>query len=97
GKPFREDQIQLQIPQSRRDGGYFVAMVPVKQGEEPPRFETLPGGNAIRVIFSDRADTILLAPKPGTTYIDGTKIDTGSAVIVNRGGKANVTHFGAKE
>ena len=38
GKPFREDQVQLRIPQAKRDGGYFVAMVPVKQGEPAPQF-----------------------------------------------------------
>ena len=96
GKPFREDQIQLQIPQSSRDGGYFVAMVPVKQGEEPPRFETLPGGNAIRVIFSDRTDTILLSSTPAIHGDIGVPIDARSALTVKRGENSTETDFGDK-
>ncbi len=87
-KPFREDQIQLQIPQAKRDGGYFVAMVPVKEGEPAPRFETLAGGKALRVIFPDRTDTIVLQAAPGAIDIDGAKISSASALIVQRGESA---------
>ena len=40
--------------------GYFVAIVPVKQGEPAPQFSTMVDGKAIQVKFSDRTDTILL-------------------------------------
>ena len=38
-QPFLDllgDQIQLRIPQAKRDGGTFVAMMPVKEGEVAP-------------------------------------------------------------
>jgi len=70
GKDFREDQIQLQIPQAKRDGGYFVAMVPAKRGEAAPRFQTLAGGKAVRVIFPDRTDTIILQHAPGEVELE---------------------------
>jgi hypothetical protein len=97
GKPFREDQIQLQIPQSKRDGGYFVAMVPVKQGEAVPKFETLAGGKAVRVTFPDRVDTVVLQPTPGEITIDGQKVTTASAVIIQRNGKSEITELATPE
>jgi hypothetical protein len=78
GKPFREDQTQLRIPQSKRDGGYFVAIVPVKQGEPAPEFSTVAGGNAIQVKFPDRTDTILLQKDA-------------AEVVTDQGGKKTVT------
>lgn len=51
GKDFREDQIQLQIPQGKRDGGYFAVMVPVKAGASAPTFSTFAGGKAVRIVF----------------------------------------------
>ena len=96
GKPFREDQIQLQIPQAKRDGGYFVAMVPVKQGEAAPKFETLAGGKAVRVIFPDRVDTIVLQPDAGTVDIDGQHITSPSALIVRRGEQQEVVDLAGK-
>ena len=85
GKEFREDQVQLQIPQARRDGGYFVALVPVKQGEAAPRFQTVTGGKAVRVIFPDRTDTIVLQPAAGEVELDGRRIASTSAVLIHRG------------
>jgi hypothetical protein len=91
GKPFREDQIQMRIPQTKRDGGYFVAMVPVKQGEPVPQFETVAGGKAIRVKFADRTDTIMLQKEAGEVELDGQK-EKGTAVLVTQqGGKRTVT------
>ena len=78
GKPFREDQTQLRIPQAKRDGGYFVAIVPVKQGEPAPQFATVAGGNAIQVKFPDRTDTILLQKDA-------------AEVVTDQGGKKTVT------
>ena len=92
-KPFREDQVQLQIPQERRGGGYFVAMVPIKRGEAPPKFETLAGGKALRVTFPDRVDTIVLSPRTGQVVIDGRKINTPAALVVQRGDKTTVTNL----
>ena len=92
-KPFREDQVQLQIPQERRGGGYFVAMVPIKRGEAPPKFETLAGGKALRVTFPDRVDTIVLSPQGGQVVIDGRKIKTPAALVVQRGEKTTVTNL----
>jgi len=91
-----EDQVQLQIPQARRDGGYFVAMVPVKRGEAPPKFETLAGGKALRVSFGDRVDTIVLSPQAGELVIDGRKIVSPAALIVRRGEKTEVNDLAAK-
>ncbi|HLX62262.1 MAG TPA: hypothetical protein VKX17_13360 [Planctomycetota bacterium] len=96
GKAFREDQIQVQIPQSRSDAGYFVVMVPVKQGEEAPRFETVAGGEALRVIFPDRTDTIVLATKPEGGEIDGKKVNTRSALLVKRGDKEELYELEGK-
>ncbi len=82
GKPFREDQIQVRIPQAKRGGGYFVALVPVKQGEPAPRFETAAGGTAIRVIFADRTDTVTLLPGAGA-----------ATLVTERNGKRVVTEL----
>ena len=87
GKEFREDQVQLQVPQARRDGGYFVAMVPVKEGEAAPRFQTLAGGKAVRVIFPDRTDTIVLQPAADEVELDGRRIASTSALLIQRGEK----------
>lgn len=81
GKKFREEQIQLQIPQSKRGAGYFVAIVPVKQGEAAPKFQTLAGGKALRVTFPDRTDTIILQGDGGKVEIDGRIVTAGSALL----------------
>ncbi|MFI5379433.1 MAG: hypothetical protein ACHRHE_09060 [Tepidisphaerales bacterium] len=96
GKDFREDQIQLQIPQAKRDGGYFVAMVPVKHGEPAPQFQTLADGRAVRVVFPDRTDTIILQPAPGAVELDGRKISSPSALLVKRSEKQELTDLTAK-
>jgi hypothetical protein len=93
GKPFREDQIQLQVPQAKRDGGYFVAMVPVKQGEPAPKFATLAGGKALRVVFHDRTDTIVLQPGAEAVAVDGKTITAASAVVVRRGDRQEVVDW----
>ena len=94
-KPF-EDQIQLRIPQAKRDGGYFVVMVPVKQGEAAPRFATLLGGKAVRVTFPDRVDTIVLQPAAGEVEVDGRKIASSSALVTRRGGSVEVVDLAGK-
>jgi hypothetical protein len=91
GKPFREDQVQLQIPQAKKDGGYFVVMVPVKAGDAVPTFATLAGGNAVRVTFPDRVDTIVLQPTGSTMVIDDMKITAPAALLMKRGAKQDVT------
>ena len=91
GKPFREDQVQLRIPQAKRDGGYFVALVPVKQGEPAPQFAVLAGGRAIRVTFSDRTDTIVLQKEAGEVDLGGQKVKSTAVLITERGGKRTVT------
>jgi hypothetical protein len=96
GKDFREDQIQLQIPQAKREGGYFVAMVPVKRGEPAPKFQTLAGGKAVRVTFPDRTDTIVLQPAAGEVELDGKKIAATSALVIQREGKQEVIDLGGK-
>jgi len=90
GKPFREDQILFRIPQPKRNGGYFVAMVPVKQNEAPPKFETLANGRALKVVFADRVDTVILQPSAAETDVEGQKIASRSALIIQRGEKKDV-------
>jgi len=98
GKPFREDQIQLQIPQAKKDGGYFVALVPVKQGEAAPTFQTLANGHAIRIIFPDRTDTVVLQGKGEQTALEGQRILSGAAMIIKHGEKEQVVDFpGSKQ
>ncbi len=94
GKPFREDQLQLRIPQSKRDGGYFVVMVPVKKGETPPKFETIADGKAIRVIFPDRTDTILLNKDASEVELDGKKVKGTAVLITEQGEKRTITSLG---
>jgi hypothetical protein len=91
GKDFREDQIQFQIPLAKKDGSYFVALVPVKQGEAAPKFETLLGGKAVRVTFPDRTDTIVLQREPGAVEVEGRKLNGQSFLVSNAGGKVTVT------
>lgn len=90
-KDFREDQIQLRIPQAKRDAGYFVAIVPVKQGEPVPTFETILGGKAVRVKFPDRTDTIVLQEGPGEVEVEGKKLKGAALLVTNTGGKVTVT------
>ena len=92
-KDFREDQIQLQIPQTKRDEGYFVAMVPVKQGEAAPKFETLAAGKALRVTFPDRVDTIILQSDPGIVQIERQNTSAASALLLKRNGKTEIVNF----
>jgi len=93
GKDFREDQILLRIPQGKRDGGYFVAMVPVKQGEAAPQFETLADGKAIRVTFPDRVDTIILQSGGTEVEVSGQKITSSAALLLARGEKLEVVNL----
>lgn len=91
GKDFREDQIQMRIPQAKRDGGYFVAMVPVKRGEPAPKFETLLDGKVLRVTFPDRMDTILLQREAAELTIAGEKVKDASVLVTTAEGKSTVT------
>ena len=91
GKPFREEQVQLRIPQAQRDGGYFVALVPVKQGEPAPQFATLAGGRAIRVTFPDRTDTILLQKQAGEVDLGGQRVKGTAVLVTEQGGQRAVT------
>lgn len=92
GKPFREEQIQLRIPQAKRDGGYFVAMVPVKQGEPAPQFATVDGGKAIQVKFADgRTDTIVFQKAASEVEINGQKVNGTALLVTEQGGKRTVT------
>lgn len=95
GKPFKEEQILLQIPQ-QPGGGFFTVLVPRKAGEPAPKFETLPGGNAVRVTFPDRVDTIVLQPAGSTVEVDGKTITSTAALLVQQGGKLDVVDLSAK-
>jgi len=68
-------------------------MVPVKQGEAAPKFETLSAGKAVRVTFPDRIDTIILQSDPGTVQIDEQKTSAASALLLKRGGKMQIVNF----
>jgi hypothetical protein len=96
GKPFREDQVQVQIPQAKKDGGYFVVMVPVKQGEAAPTFATLAGGKAVRVTFPDRVDTIVLQGAGEQTVIDGRTFATPAGLAVQRGERVEMVDLTGK-
>ncbi|OPZ25294.1 MAG: hypothetical protein BWZ02_02527 [Lentisphaerae bacterium ADurb.BinA184] len=96
GKPFREDQIQLRIPQARRDGGYFVAIVPVKQGDPAPRFATVAGGQALQIAFADgRTDTILLRKDPAEMDAAGQKVRGAAVLVSEQAGKTTVDNLAA--
>ena len=95
GKPFREDQTQLRIPQSKRDGGFFLAIVPVKQGEPAPQFATIAGGNAIQVKFPDRTDTILLRKDATEADLAGQKVKGTAVLVTEKAGKKTVTDLAA--
>jgi hypothetical protein len=90
-KDFREDQLQLQIPQTKRDGGYFVAMVPVKQGEVAPKFETVAAGKAVKVVFPDRTDTVLLQKEPAEVTLEGRTLTGAAVLMTSAGGQMTVT------
>jgi len=94
-RPF-EEQIQLQIPQAKPGGGYFVALVPLRRGEAAPRFATLPGGNAIRVTFPDRVDTIVLRTGGGAIELDGRKLSSPALLLVRRGGQQEIVDLAGK-
>ena len=93
GKPFREDQIQLRIPQTKRGEGYFVAMVPIKRGEPAPQFATVAGGKAIEVKFADRTDTIMLQNADVAMEISGQKVQGTAVLVTEQGGKRSVFHL----
>jgi hypothetical protein len=60
-----------------------------------PRFETLAEGRAVRILFPDRTDTVVLRHDAEPLAIDGQTI-TGAAVLVStRGGTSTVTDFAA--
>jgi hypothetical protein len=82
-KPFEEFMLSFQIAQPKKDGGYFVAMVPVKRGDAPPKFETVLDGKAIRVTLADRIDTIVMLDEPGEVTVEGRKLN-GKALLVSR-------------
>ncbi len=96
GKPFREDQLQLRITQSTRETGFFIAMVPVKQGEPAPRFATVADGNAIQVIFPDRTDTVLLQKETSDLQLGGQAVQGTAVLMIEQGGKATVTDLTAE-
>ena len=97
GKSFREDQIQCRIPQAKRGGGFFVAMVPVKKGKAAPAFATLGKGQAIEVVFPDRADVIILQPAAEEVEIDGHKIKSRAALLIKRGDKRELIELGEQK
>ena len=72
-------------------------MVPVKQGEAAPTFATLAGGNAVRVTFPDRVDTIVLQPAGSTVELDGQQITSRATLIVQRGEQREVTDLAAEK
>jgi hypothetical protein len=68
-----------------------VALVPVKQGEPAPEFSTVAGGNAIRVKFPDRTDTILLQKDAAEVDLGGQKLKGTAVLVTDQAGKATVT------
>jgi len=91
GKPFEERQILFQVPQQPGGGGYFVALVPRMHDETPPKFETLAAGNALRVTFPGRTDTVVLRNQPGEVVVDDL-LFKGTAFVVSRSAnKTSVT------
>lgn len=91
GKPFREDQIQVRVPQTERGGGYFVALVPVRQGEPAPTFETVFDGQAIQITFADgRVDTVILQKDAVEVETHGRKVQ-GAAVLATRAADGALT------
>ena len=77
-------------------GGFFVVMVPVKRGEEVPKFGTLAGGRAVRVTFPDRVDTVVLQPAGSTLDVDGRKITSPATVVIKRRDKQDMVDLAGK-
>jgi len=71
-------------------------MVPVKRNEAAPKFETVAGGKALKVMFADRVDTIILKPDAGEIDVEGQKITSASALIIQRGDKKDLIDFAGK-
>ena len=83
GKPFKEEQILFEIPQTP-GGGFFTALVPRKHGEAMPTFQTVLDGAGIRIAFPDgRVDTVILATARGTFTVEGKTLQ-GDAFVVSR-------------
>jgi hypothetical protein len=95
GKAFREDQIQCRIPQAKRGGGFFVTMVPVKQGEPAPAFETILDGRAVRVTFPDRVDTVLLQTGDAECTIEGKTVKASAVLVTRKGEQVTVSPLAA--
>lgn len=93
GKEFREDQVQLRIAQPTRGAGFFVAIVPVRQGEPSPQFQTLAGGEAIRVSLRHRHDTVVLRNGRDGVQTGGREIRSVAAVVRESSGGTHVTEF----
>ena len=90
-KPFKEEMVQFQIPLAKRDGSYLVAMIPVKQGEAPPKMETVADGKAIRVTFADRTDTIALLRGEEEVTLEGKTLKGTALLVTTKGGQTVVT------
>jgi len=80
GRPFREEQILLRIPQ-KPGGSFFTALAPRKAGEQPPRFETVLDGQGLRLTFPDgRVDTVIVRESRDPIEVAGRKA-TGRVIL----------------
>jgi hypothetical protein len=72
GKDFREEQIQLRISPEKKNAPLFFVMVPVRQGETPPKFEPQKNGS-VKVTFKGKTDTITVTEKGADLKLETAK------------------------
>jgi hypothetical protein len=75
------DLLHLQMP---KDGAYFVAFFPRKRDTPAPKFETLGGGQIIKVTGEWGTDYGFLAMTPTKSFADDAQFDGSAASVQNR-------------
>jgi len=90
GKPFKEEQILLRIPQ-RPGGGYFTALVPRKAEAAAPTFATVLAGQGLQVTWPDRVDTVILLNQPGKVELEGLSLEGTAFVLTKADGNTMAT------
>lgn len=82
GRVFEwQDLLHLQLP---GDGHYFVALVPRRTGEQPPRFTTLGDGSIIKVDSAAGRDYVFIHDKHVAATADKASFDGTAGSVQDR-------------